>query len=33
MPRKYKYSSLKVYLGLEKDSTGLLDGSVYNAVF
>ncbi|SQB33496.1 transposase IS200-family protein [Clostridium cochlearium] len=24
-PEKYKYSSLKVYLGLEKDDTGLLD--------
>lgn len=24
-PEKYKYSSLKVYLGLEKDLTGLLD--------
>ncbi|SNV81203.1 transposase IS200-family protein [Clostridium cochlearium] len=24
-PEKYKYSSLKVYLGLEKDATGLLD--------
>lgn len=24
-PEKYKYSSLKVYLGLEKDKTGLLD--------
>ncbi|WP_243447461.1 transposase [Clostridium tetani] len=24
-PEKYKYSSLKVYLGLEKDNTGLLD--------
>lgn len=24
-PEKYKYSSLKVYLGLDKDSTGLLD--------
>ena len=24
-PKKYKYSSLKVYLGLEKDDTGLLD--------
>ncbi|MCR1970737.1 transposase [Clostridium cochlearium] len=26
-PEKYKYSSLKVYLGLEKDDTGLLDES------
>lgn len=24
-PEKYKYSSLKIYLGLEKDSSGLLD--------
>jgi uncharacterized protein (DUF2164 family) len=24
-PEKYKYSSLRVYLGLEKDKTGLLD--------
>ncbi|AAO35775.1 transposase [Clostridium tetani] len=24
-PEKYKYSSLKVYLGLERDNTGLLD--------
>ncbi|BDR66787.1 hypothetical protein K144316041_09840 [Clostridium tetani] len=24
-PEKYKYSSLKVYLGIEKDDTGLLD--------
>ncbi|WP_052041025.1 transposase [Clostridium tetani] len=24
-PEKYKYSSLKVYLGLEKDDTGILD--------
>ncbi len=24
-PEKYKYSSLKVYLGIEKDKTGLLD--------
>ncbi|WP_138204537.1 transposase [Haloimpatiens lingqiaonensis] len=24
-PEKYKYSSLKVYLGLEKDETGILD--------
>ena len=32
-PEKYKYSSLKVYLGLEKDDTGLLDEAFIMQLF
>lgn len=32
-PEKYKYSSLKVYLGLEKDTTGLLDEAFIMQIF
>lgn len=32
-PEKYKYSSLKVYLGLEKDDTGLLDEAYIMKMF
>lgn len=32
-PEKYKYSSLKVYLGIEKDDTGLLDEAFIMQIF
>lgn len=32
-PEKYKYSSLGVYLGLERDKTGLLDEKEINKIF
>ena len=32
-PEKYKYSSLKVYLGLEKRCYRSFRWSIYNAVF
>ncbi|EJO5346661.1 transposase [Clostridium botulinum] len=32
-PEKYRYSSLKVYLGIEKDKTGLLDEDYIMGIF